>query len=212
LKNIDSSALGEPISSMPYLKELLTSVLASAEKEYSNYLLDNNEVDLNEYMIYLNKCISHESFNSRLYKYKYIFIDEFQDVDDSQINTFLKMNEKIDFKFFIVGDLKQSIYRFRGATMDAFTKMGCEASNWNHYSLNTNYRSDYRLLDSYENIFEKMGDADLIPYTSIDYLKGIKKNKFIDKDFVKKVNYIVKDGDFDDFYDSLFKEVIDRKN
>lgn len=162
-------------------------------------------------MIYLNRCISHESFNPRLYKFKYIFIDEFQDVDDAQINTFLKMNNKIGFKFFIVGDLKQSIYRFRGATMDAFTKMGCESAEWNHYSLNTNYRSDYRLLDSYEKIFSKMGKANLIPYGNVDYLRGIKRNQFLDADFVNKIIYEINDGRMDDLYDKLFYQVDIRK-
>lgn len=59
-------------------------------------------------MLYLNKCISDESFNTNNYKFKFIFIDEFQDVDDSQITAFLEMQKKLHFHFFIVGDLKQS--------------------------------------------------------------------------------------------------------
>ena len=212
LKNVESSSLGESIVSAPYLKEMIEKVLVECEKEYSNYLLDNNEVDLNEYMIYLNKCICHDSFNPKLYCFKYVFIDEFQDVDDSQISTFIKMNEKIHFKYFIVGDLKQSIYRFRGATMDAFTKMGCDSIDWLKYSLNTNYRSDKRLLTEYQSIFSKMGDANLIPYSIEDTLVGIKENQFMGNEFVEKIVYSSDDEKNDTFYDKLFACVTNRKN
>lgn len=212
IKNINPDSFGIPILNIPYIKELITDVLTNTEKEYSNYLLDNNQIDLDEYMIYLNKCICHESFNPKLYGFKYIFIDEFQDVDDSQISTFIEMNKKINFKYFIVGDLKQSIYRFRGATMDAFTKMGCNSSKWLTYSLNTNYRSDKRLLIEYQSIFSRMGNNNLIPYSSDDSLIGIKQNKFISSNFIEKIEYNSEDEKNDNFYDYLFDCVSKRKS
>lgn len=211
IKAIKSDSLGNPIAEMPFLKELIISVLSEAEKEYSNYLLDNNQVDLDEYMIYLNKCIKHESFNPNLYLFKFVFIDEFQDVDDCQISTFLEMSQKIPFKFFIVGDLKQSIYRFRGATLDAFTKMGCDSSSWKNYSLNINYRSDKRLLSEYQHIFSKMGQGNLIPYSIDDFLVGLKENCYFNDNFVEKITYSSEYENNDNFYDYLFECVEARK-
>ena len=87
------------------------------------------------------------------------------------------MQKKLNFKFFIVGDLKQSIYRFRGATMDAFNKMGCSDNSWLAFSLNKNYRSDSRLLEIYERVFATMGNKGQIPYSSKeDRLTGVKQN------------------------------------
>ena len=91
LRALTSEDIGNEIPEAPYLKEIILDVVKNAEIEYSNYLLDNNLVALSEYMIYLNKCINDETFNSRLYHYKYLFIDEFQDVDDAQISIFNTM-------------------------------------------------------------------------------------------------------------------------
>lgn len=210
LRTIDSKMLGAEISGAEYLKEIILDVVKNAEIEYSQFLLDNNLVALSEYMIYLNKCIKDESFNPRLYHYKYLFIDEFQDVDDAQISIFKAMMDKIKFKYFIVGDLKQSIYRFRGATMDAFTKMGCDTNEWIKFSLNTNYRSDKRLLQEYDSLFADLGTQHLIPYGESDSLVGIKQSDETFDRFLEKVEYEATDENKDDLYDKLFDKVKDR--
>ena len=112
IKEATEDVFGNPTPTMPYMKEIINDVIIKTEQTYSEYLYENNSVSLVEYMFYLNKCVNDDSFNKNLYNYKYIFIDEFQDVDDSQISAFLEMQKKLDFKFFIVGDLKQSIYRW----------------------------------------------------------------------------------------------------
>lgn len=207
LRVLNPEDIGKEIPEAPYIKEIILDVVKNAEIEYSNYLLDNNLVALSEYMIYLNKCINDETFNSRLYHYKYLFIDEFQDVDDAQISIFNTMKEKINFKFFIVGDLKQSIYRFRGATMDAFTKMGCDGNDWVSFSLNTNYRSDKRLLEAYDNVFDYLGKRNLIPYGKKDVLSGIKKGEESLDFYLEKVSFESED----DLFDKLFEQILTRK-
>lgn len=93
------------------------------------------------------------------------------------------MQEKLGFKFFIVGDLKQSIYRFRGATMDAFNKMGCDRNEWKEYTLNINYRTDMRLLERFSKLFIYMGERELIPYNGEkDQLVGVVSNQLISSD------------------------------
>ena len=62
-----------------------------------------------------------------------------------------------DCRLFVVGDLKQSIYRFRGATLSAFEKVGASSDLWKEYSLNRNYRTDGRLLDIFDAILTEMG-------------------------------------------------------
>ena len=53
-------------------------------------------------------------------EYKYVFVDEFQDSDLSQIMVACLMIKLLNPWLFVVGDVKQSIYRFRGATDQAF--------------------------------------------------------------------------------------------
>ena len=199
IKNATDDVFGKPIAEMPYMYEIIQEVIIPTEKTYSEYLFENNSVTLTEYMIYLNKCVSDDSFNKNLYQYKYIFIDEFQDVDDSQISAFLEMKKKLSFKFFIVGDLKQSIYRFRGATMDALKKMGCANDTWKEYTLNINYRTDRRLLDEFAGLFNYMGDRELIPYIEPDdRLVGANINcKISDNDLIEVYSYSREDEEDD---------------
>lgn len=158
LINAKLESFGVPDKDIPCLNELIIEVAQRAEIEYAKFLRENNKVNLRQYIIYLKKCITDKSFNKNLYKFKQVFIDEFQDVDDSQIVAFLELQKIIGFNFFIVGDLKQSIYRFRGATMDAFTKMGCDSKDWAEYTLNINYRTDKRLLEEFEPLLKNLGD------------------------------------------------------
>lgn len=211
IKEATEDVFGQSIAKMPYMKEIIQEVIIKTEKAFSSFLYENNSVNLTEYMLYLNRCVEDESFNKNLYQYKYIFIDEFQDVDDSQIAAFLAMQKKLGFKFFIVGDLKQSIYRFRGATMDAFNKIGCSGNEWREYALNINYRTDMRLLERFSELFNYLGKRNLIPYIeNKDKLVGVITNQFLSSDeLVEQIEYIKED---DDIYKILFDKIKQRKS
>jgi len=214
IKDATEDVFGSPVSEIPYMKEIIRDVIIATEKEYSEYLYENNSVSLVEYMLYLNKCVNDDSFNKNLYQYKFVFIDEFQDVDDSQIVAFLEMQKKLEFKFFIVGDLKQSIYRFRGATMDAFKKMGCDSDEWKDYTLNINYRTDRRLLDKFAVLFNSLGDKELIPYVEPgDRLVGVNENTSMGNcDLIEVYQYTKDDEKEDVVYKKLFEIIKERKS
>ena len=65
---------------------------------------------------------------------------------------------------FVVGDLKQSIYRFRGATISAFKRLNATPDRWEEHTINTNYRTDSRLLEVMDEIFQGMGASARLPY------------------------------------------------
>jgi len=214
IKSASMEAFGRPIEAMPYINDIISRVIIETEKEYTRKLTEENSLTLSEYMIYLDKAISAPSFNANLLHFKYLFIDEFQDTDDAQIAAFLKMQSKVPFRFFVVGDLKQSIYRFRGATMDAFRKMGCEEYEWLNFSLKKNYRSDSRLLCRFENVFEYMGESGLIPYDKTqDRIVGVKTNDiYPDERLVVKYDYHNSDKkQSEEFYDKLFRVVEEQR-
>ena len=50
-------------------------------------------------------------------KYYRIYIDEYQDSDRDMHNLFMYICKKLEIPLFIVGDLKQSIYGWRGDTL-----------------------------------------------------------------------------------------------
>ena len=64
-----------------------------------------------------------------------------------------------------MGDLKQSIYRFRGARLSAFKQLMNDVRMvWASYSLTRNYRSDRRLLERLHEVFCRMGEQQYLPY------------------------------------------------
>ena len=211
IKSAAIEIFGVAPSEIDYLNELIEEVIIRTENEYSKELINNNSLSLNEYMLYLNKCIDDKSFNEKNYTFKYLFVDEFQDVDDSQIHAFLKMKTKLKFSFFIVGDLKQSIYRFRGSTMDAFTKMGCDNNNWRLFTLTKNYRTDNRILDKLDKLFVKMGAKGLIPYSFKDKLSSNYYNNLSDGELIEKKYYTKDDKLNGTYYDVLFSMLSKRK-
>lgn len=153
---------------IPYFNELITAVVFPAEASYSEELKAENDIDLKETLIELGKILSSGCEKLEELKVRYLFIDEFQDTDDIQIELFQKLQKSInaECRLFVVGDLKQSIYRFRGAKLNAFQRLqNGNENDWSHYWLNRNYRTDGRLLDLYDDIFSEMGNLNILPYS-----------------------------------------------
>ena len=84
-------------------------------------------------------------------KYKFILVDEFQDVNQAQFAC-LRILAETHQNLFVVGDDDQSIYAFRGARPDfllQFPKLYPEAKK---VILNTNYRSTDRVITLAERV------------------------------------------------------------
>ena len=71
----------------------------------------------------------------------------------------------LGFNFLVVGDIKQCIYRFRGAEDKAFDILQENRKEFLEYSLNKNYRSDKELLKEFHDIFKVWNDK----YKSLEY-------------------------------------------
>jgi ATP-dependent helicase/nuclease subunit A len=94
---------------------------------------------------------------------RYLLVDEYQDTNHIQkrlIDLLCKDEHgRIpNGKLFVVGDPKQSIYRFRGADVSLFTKVQQEIENSEGklVALDTNFRSDPTLIDFYNHIFPQL--------------------------------------------------------
>lgn len=152
---------------IPYFNLLIEKVLIPSEKEYFDLIHTTNDLDLKECIIQLSRVLSEKNDKVASLKTRFLFIDEFQDTDDIQIQVFQMLQKAInaECRFFIVGDLKQSIYRFRGATLSAFQQMKKGSLyDWDTYHLTINYRTDHRLLDQFDRIFARMGEKKYLPY------------------------------------------------
>lgn len=168
LETIKSAEMGTVVeNNIPYFNDLLLEVMFPAEAIYTEMMRNSNDIDLRDCLIELDKILSNGCDKLEDLRIRYLFIDEFQDTDDVQIEVFQKLQKSInaDCRLFVVGDLKQSIYRFRGAKLNAFQRLqnGKEV-DWCHYRLNRNYRTDGRLLELFDSVFGGMGVEGILPY------------------------------------------------
>ena len=94
---------------------------------------------------------------------RYLMVDEFQDTDIFQVRFILWLFEQLHYSLFIVGDEKQSIYRFRGADYTAFRQLQeglHERSAYPRvYHLIKNYRTTANLLNTMNQLFEQWGSS-----------------------------------------------------
>lgn len=166
IKKIKEEELGNAPGLLPFFNEIIMEVIIAAEIEYATKIQESNKIDLRETMIVLNDVVNQKDKDKTHLDYKYIFIDEFQDTDDAQIDSFLKIQQLIgkECNLFVVGDLKQSIYRFRGATISAFKRLNATPERWEEHTINTNYRTDSRLLEVMDEIFQGMSSSSWLPY------------------------------------------------
>jgi ATP-dependent helicase/nuclease subunit A len=97
-----------------------------------------------------------------------MLVDEFQDTDPSQGNILRAIvGDEIDSgRLFLVGDFKQSIYRFRGADPDVFRKFQNDFPEEGRLSLNVNFRSTPGILDFVNALF---GDTYIGPDHELHY-------------------------------------------
>ena len=145
------------------LHELISSVIPVIGRKAETFFRSENRLHLNNMMSMLEKCINNQENIVRLKKMQtgrpqFMFVDEFQDTDDVQIYALIKLAEMLQYKIFAVGDVKQCIYRFRGAQENAFEQLNYAGNaTWDTYSLLKNYRTDKDLLDVYHKTFSSMG-------------------------------------------------------
>jgi len=121
-------------------------------------------------------------------RYEYIFVDEYQDINPVQ-KAILDMLSS-DGNIFVVGDIKQSIYAWRGAEPQIFLKYLESASTDLtdrpkplRVDLNTNFRSAGGILDFVNKVFSRIMTTSLskIDYDDSAKLKPALANKSKDK-------------------------------
>ena len=145
---------GEMIS-LDYYHSAVCSddVFAGLYQAYEQGLRRENLIDFDDMLVFCHDLLKNRSDILSMWqqKFRYILIDEFQDINRVQYQI-VKMLAGKDQNLFIVGDDDQSIYRFRGAKpeiMLGFQKDFPEASR---VVLDVNYRSSAEIVESSRNL------------------------------------------------------------
>lgn len=96
-------------------------------------------------------------------KFRHIMVDEFQDTNERQkrLVYLLCGDDAVNLhgsKLFVVGDPKQSIYRFRGADVSVFAQVqqDIESAGGRLISLADNFRTVDKILDACNDAFEQL--------------------------------------------------------
>jgi exodeoxyribonuclease V beta subunit len=94
-------------------------------------------------------------------------IDEFQDTDQTQFPIFSNAFEGCPL--FLIGDPKQSIFRFRGADIHAYLRAAKAATR--KYTLLENYRSTPAYVKAVDALFTRASDPFVVPESAIGFPK-----------------------------------------
>ena len=138
---------------------------------YDDLKKDINGLDFNDLERKTLELLKNpEILQSLKEKYKYVFVDEYQDINSVQeaiISLISGENNR-----FMVGDIKQSIYRFRLCDPDIFLekyeKYGNGFNNSELHKLNCNFRSDKKILKFVDDVFSGVMTED---FGGVDYEK-----------------------------------------
>lgn len=140
--------------------KIIVDIIKVLHKETENYKYSKNMFEFNDISKLAIKLIkTNEEVRTNLKNsFKEIMIDEYQDTSDMQ-ETFISLIENNNI--YMVGDVKQSIYRFRNANPDIFKIKYDKYKNEDggrKIDLNKNFRSREQVLDSINDIFNHIMD------------------------------------------------------
>lgn len=146
------------ISPVEYEKSIYTprdKAISRIYYKYNEKLKNNNSVDFDD-LILLTVKLLRDNIDIREYyhdRFKYIFVDEFQDTNNIQYEL-IKLLTGPDSFLNVVGDSDQSIYKFRGANIENILNFNKDFKDSRQIILNENYRSTKNILKTANNVIE----------------------------------------------------------
>ncbi|AEA34029.1 ATP-dependent helicase [Hippea maritima] len=130
--------------------------LKSVYRLYEESLAKANAVDFDNIILRVIELLEENEDVRKKYsnKFKYIFIDEYQDTNYPQY-LFVRLLYNSSNIVCAVGDEDQSIYGFRGAQIDNILKFDREYENCKIIKLEKNYRSAQEILNIANTLISK---------------------------------------------------------
>lgn len=116
---------------------------------YGNMLRERRKLDFDDMLLSCYELFDKRKDILRAWqqKYRYILVDEFQDINQLQYDI-VRLLAEPENNLFIVGDDDQSIYHFRGARPEIMLNFTKDYPGAEKVVLDVNYRCSKRILDS----------------------------------------------------------------
>ncbi|MDE6201831.1 MAG: UvrD-helicase domain-containing protein [Clostridiales bacterium] len=131
-----------------------------AERKRSLGKIDYSDLEHGAYNVLRDsECLSGITENI-----KYVFIDEFQDVNPLQ-SAIAECFRAAGAEMFVVGDIKQSIYGFRRCSPEHF-KRAIASPHYTHIPLTDNFRSSEAVINFVNSVFDGVMTKD---FGGVDY-------------------------------------------
>ena len=126
-------------------------------KGYIKYKEAHNYLDYDDLLVKTNELFeTHSNISKKLAtQYKYIMVDEYQDVNQTQLSLLKNMIKDTHNNIVVVGDDQQSIYAFRGANFKNIINFQKDFPGAKLVILNKNYRSTQGILNVANAIVEE---------------------------------------------------------
>lgn len=123
------------------------SIIREIYHYYNNYIHNQYLVDFEDMINYAYRYMNETPIRNSELNYKYVIVDEYQDISFQRFNLLQKISDVFDAKIIGVGDDWQAIFGFSGADIKLFTDF-CELMGYGEIIKITNtYRNSQELID-----------------------------------------------------------------
>ncbi|MBU4350556.1 UvrD-helicase domain-containing protein, partial [bacterium] len=148
--NLEDPELFE-YNAMNYFKKIVAKVYT----QYQEELFENNALDFNDLILLAVKLFKEkpEILENYQNKFRYILVDEYQDINFAQYQLVKLLSGKYN-NLFVVGDPDQSIYKFRGADLSNILRFEQDFPHSKVIKLEQNYRSTKVILEGASNLIK----------------------------------------------------------
>ncbi|EDM26900.1 exodeoxyribonuclease V, 135 kDa subunit [Lentisphaera araneosa HTCC2155] len=154
--------------------------LKSFREKYEAKKEKLNVMTFDDLIIKLHEALVRDQANGPLHSlirdnFKVALVDEFQDTDPIQYQIFKSLfgdkSHATEHAFYMIGDPKQSIYRFRGADIFAYLQAKNDADE--QFTLQDNYRSEAAMVDAVNHFFSQRGADEAFAFAPAHESEGI---------------------------------------
>ncbi|MBQ3523169.1 MAG: UvrD-helicase domain-containing protein [Clostridia bacterium] len=175
--------------------------------KYQKLLKSADAMDFDDIIFYTVKLLQENDDVREYYqnKFKYVLVDEYQDTNHAQFVLTKLLSEGYN-NICVVGDDDQSIYKFRGATIENILSFEKNFRNAQTIRLEQNYRSTQNILDGAnavishneqrkgKNLWTSNREGDKIILNTLDDEYG--EGKYIADEIMKEMGTTGKFSDF----------------